>query len=154
MSVTIWKECKSRNLLNEIRICLPSASINESVARSAVAAFCAQADPNGMEIADIKCAVSEAVTNSIVHGYKDRIGPIYIQVKLYEGRILYIQIKDRGCGIEDVRKAREPLYTTDAANERSGMGFTVMESFCDEVYVRSKTGSGTTVTLLKRLEGR
>ena len=144
----------SRNIVNELKIKMPSLSVNESMARAVVAAFCAQLDPSAVEIADVKCAVSEAVTNCIVHGYKDTIGMIYINIRLYEERVVRIEIKDRGCGIEDVKVARQPLFTTDAANERSGMGFTVMESFCDEVKVRSKTGSGTSVTLIKIFEGR
>ena len=144
----------SRNIVNELKIKMPSLSVNESMARAAVAAFCAQLDPSAVEIADVKCAVSEAVTNCIVHGYKDTIGMIYINIRLYEERVVRIEIKDRGCGIEDVKVARQPLFTTDAANERSGMGFIVMESFCDEVKVRSKTGSGTSVTLIKIFEGR
>ena len=138
--------------LNIISIKLPSLSVNESTARAAVAAFCAQADPLATEIADIKCAVSEAVTNCIVHGYRNSVGIIYITVRLCEGGIVRIDIRDKGCGIEDVKQARQPLYTTDAANERSGMGFTVMESFCDKVRVSSKCGKGTTVTLYKRLQ--
>ena len=138
--------------LNMISIKLPSLSVNESTARAAVAAFCAQADPLATEIADIKCAVSEAVTNCIVHGYRNNVGIIYITVRLCEGGIVRIDIRDKGCGIEDVKQARQPLYTTDAANERSGMGFTVMESFCDKVRVSSKCGKGTTVTLYKRLQ--
>lgn len=137
--------------LNIISIKLPSLSVNESTARAAVAAFCAQADPLATEIADIKCAVSEAVTNCIVHGYRNSVGIIYITVRLCEGGIVRIDIRDKGCGIEDIKQARQPLYTTDAANERSGMGFTVMESFCDKVRVSSKCGKGTTVTLYKRL---
>ena len=144
----------SRNIVNELKIKMPSLSVNESMARATVAAFCAQIDPSAVEIADVKCAVSEAVTNCIVHGYKDTIGTIYINVRLYEERVVRIEIKDRGCGIEDVNAARQPLFTTDAANERSGMGFTVMESFCDAVKVRSKTGCGTSVTLIKIFEGR
>ena len=140
--------------LNEMRIKLPSLSVNESIARSVVAAFCAQLDPSATEIADIKCAVSEAVTNCIVHAYRDSIGIIYINMKLCEERVVKVEIKDKGCGIEDVRAARQPLFTTDAANERSGMGFTVMESFCDTVRVRSKAGGGTSVTLFKIFEGR
>ena len=124
------------------------------MARSAVAAFCAQLDPSATEVADIKCAVSEAVTNCIVHGYKDRIGVIYINVKLFEDRTISVEIKDRGVGIEDVKLARQPLFTTDSANERSGMGFTVMESFCDSVRVSSKYGKGSCVTLIKKFEGR
>jgi len=141
-------------VLNEMTVKLPSLSVNEGMARAAVAAFCSQLDPSATEIADIKCAVSEAVTNSIVHAYKNTIGIIYITVKLCSGNLVRIEIKDKGCGIEDVEKAREPLFTTDAASERSGMGFTVMESFCDKVRVYSKCGKGTKVTLFKRLQGR
>ena len=141
-------------LQNEMKLRIPSHSVNESMARAAVAAFCAQLDPTACELADIKCAVSEAVTNCIVHAYRDRVGMIYITVSLYEDRLLRIQIRDKGCGIPDVRVARQPLYTTDAAGERSGMGFTVMESFCDKVRVVSGCGKGTTVTLYKRLERR
>ncbi|MBR6679885.1 MAG: anti-sigma F factor [Clostridia bacterium] len=141
-------------MINEMTLKMPSLSVNEGMARAAVAAFCSQLDPNATEIADIKCAVSEAVTNSIVHAYKDTIGIIYITVKLCSGNLVRIEIRDRGCGIEDVERAREPLFTTDAASERSGMGFTVMESFCDKVRVYSRCGKGTTVTLFKRLAGR
>ena len=141
-------------VINEMRIKLPSLSVNESVARSVVAAFCAQLDPSACEVADIKCAVSEAVTNCIVHAYKDSVGIIYITVKLCEGRTVRIESRDRGRGIENVRLARQPLYTTDAENERSGMGFTVMESFCDRVRVNSQCKKGTTVTLYKLLKNR
>ena len=113
-------------VINEIRIKLPSYSVNESAARAMVGAFCAQLDPAASELADIKCAVSEAVTNCIVHAYNDTVGIIYITVRLYEKRLVCIEIKDKGRGIEDVKLARQPLYTTDAVNERSGMGFTVM----------------------------
>ena len=136
---------------NEMRLILPSLSVNEGMARSAVAAFCAQLNPTAVELADIKCAVSEAVTNCIVHAYRNSVGEISLSVKLCEGRMIQIEIRDKGCGIEDVRLAREPLYTTDAEGERSGMGFTVMESFCDGIRVCSRVGRGTTVTLLKRL---
>ena len=136
---------------NEMRLVLPSLSVNEGIARSAVAAFCAQINPTAVELADLKCAVSEAVTNCIVHAYRDTVGEISIDVKLCEGRMIQLEIRDKGCGIEDVRRAREPLFTTDAEGERSGMGFTVMESFCDGVRVTSRVGRGTTVTLLKRL---
>ena len=141
-----------RKVINEFRIKMPSLSVNESLARSVVAAFCAQIDPSAAEIADIKCAVSEAVTNCIVHAYRDVIGTIYIDIKLLDERVVRVDIKDKGCGIEDVKAARVPLFTTDAANERSGMGFTVMESFCDTVRVRSKAGRGTCVTLFKIFE--
>ena len=137
---------------NELCMILPSLSVNEGIARAAVAAFCAQLNPTAVELADLKCAVSEAVTNCIVHGYRDTVGEIRICVKLCEGRLVQVEIKDRGCGIEDVKRAREPLFTTDAENERSGMGFTVMESFCDSVRVHSRVGKGTTVILVKRLK--
>ena len=139
---------------NEMKLRLPSLSVNEGMARAAVAAFCSQLDPTPSELADIKCAVSEAVTNCIVHAYKDSIGIIYITVRLCEGGLVRIEIKDNGCGIEDVELARKPLFTTDAENERSGMGFTVMESFCDKVRVFSGCKKGTTVTLFKYLRGR
>jgi stage II sporulation protein AB (anti-sigma F factor) len=119
-----------------------------------VSAFCAQLDPAANELADIKCAVSEAVTNCIVHAYRDTVGFIYITVRLYERRLVSIEIKDKGRGIEDVRLARQPLFTTDAENERSGMGFTVMESFCDKVRVNSGCKKGTTVILYKLLKSR
>ena len=136
---------------NQMTVTLPSYSVNEGMARSAVAAFCAQLNPTAVELAVIKCAVSEAVTNCIVHAYRGNVGEIRITVKLCEGRLVMVEIRDRGCGIENVKQAREPLYTTDAEGERSGMGFTVMESFCDEVRVSSRVGKGTTVALLKRL---
>ena len=139
---------------NEMKLRLPSLSVNEGMARAAVAAFCAQLDPSAPEIADIKCAVSEAVTNCIVHAYCDTIGDIYIEVALCEKSTVRIKIRDKGCGIEDVAVARQPLYTTDAEGERSGMGFTVMESFTDAVKVRSRLGEGTTVELRKRLSTR
>ncbi len=141
-------------VLNEMKLHLPSLSVNEAAARAAVGAFCAQLDPTPIELADIKCAVSEAVTNCIVHAYRETVGVIYINVKLCEGRLVRIEIKDKGCGIEDVATARQPLFTTDAENERSGMGFTVMESFCDKVRVLSTCKKGTTVTLFKHLRGR
>ena len=132
----------------------PSKSANEGFARSAVACFAAQMDPTLEELGDIRTAVSEAVTNCIVHAYKDSIGCIYITVKLFEGRLVVIEIRDRGRGIEDVKLARQPLFTTDAENERSGMGFTVMESFCDKVRVNSGCKKGTTVILYKLLKSR
>lgn len=145
-------------IINRIQIRFPALSVNEGLARSAVAVFLAQLDPNVTELADIKCAVSEAVTNCIVHGYRDvsadKPGYITMTVFLLEGRTVKIEIKDKGCGIADVRQARQPLFTTDAAGERSGMGFTVMESFTDSLRVSSKVGKGTTVTMIRRLSGR
>lgn len=154
-SYTVGEVLRSgQTVLNEMKFSFPSFSVNEGIARAAVAVFCAQADPSTTELADIKCAVSEAVTNCIVHAYRDQIGMIQLKAQLLEGRWLRIEIKDKGCGMEDVRRAREPLYTTDAAGERSGMGFTVMESFCDGVSVRAGVGKGCTVTLCKRLRER
>ena len=146
----------SGEILNKIQIKLPALSVNESMARAAVAAFVSQLDPGVTEIADIKCAVSEAVTNAIVHGYRDtpETGSITITVSILSGRAVKIEIKDKGCGIPDVGQARQPLYTTDAAGERSGMGFTVMESFTDALKVTSKVGQGTTVTMWKKLSER
>ena len=146
----------SGEILNKIQIKLPALSVNESMARAAVAAFVSQLDPGVTEIADIKCAVSEAVTNAIVHGYRDtpETGSIAITVSILSGRAVRIEIKDKGCGIPDVGQARQPLYTTDAAGERSGMGFTVMESFTDALKVASKVGQGTTVTMWKKLSER
>lgn len=139
---------------NEVRISLPSLSVNEGFARAVVAAFCAQLNPTTTEIADIKCAVSEAVTNCIVHAYRDTVGEIRITARLTGDDTVEVEIKDYGCGIPDVKSARQPLYTTDAAGERSGMGFTVMESFTDSMRVRSRVGRGTTVVLIKSLNGK
>ena len=141
-------------VVNEMCLELPALSVNEGAARAMLAVFCAQADPTATELADIKCAVSEAVTNCIVHAYRDAVGSVKIHARILPGRRIRIEIKDCGCGIADVRQAREPLYTTDAAGERSGMGFTVMESFCDGVSVRSTPGKGCTVVLCKRLRER
>ena len=138
-------------VVNKMQLKLPSLSVNEGMARAAAAAFVSQLDPTATELADIKCAVSEAVTNCIVHGYRDTVGFVRMTVKLCEGRIVRIEIADKGCGIADVKQARQPLFTTDAAGERSGMGFTVMESFTDGVRVSSKMGKGTTVTMVKVL---
>ncbi len=149
----------SAAVLNKMQVKLPALSVNEGMARSTVAAFVSQLDPNVTELADIKCAVSEAVTNCIVHGYRDRTegdtpGIITITISILEGRSVKIEIKDKGCGIPDISKARQPLFTTDAAGERSGMGFTVMESFTDRLRVTSKPGNGTTVTLYRKFSER
>ncbi len=138
-------------VVNKMQIKLPSLSVNEGMARAAAAAFVSQLDPTATELADIKCAVSEAVTNCIVHGYRDAVGQVKMTVKLCQGRIVRIEVADKGCGIADVKQARQPLFTTDAAGERSGMGFTVMESFTDGVRVSSRPGKGTTVTMVKVL---
>lgn len=137
---------------NQIRISFLSRSANEGFARIAVAAFAAQLDPTVEEISEIKTAVSEAVTNAIVHGYADCLGTINISGMLYPDGKLVLKIKDRGRGIEDIAQAMEPLFTTGNAEERSGMGFTVMEAFMDKVKVASKAGMGTTVTLTKYIK--
>ena len=150
----MMRDDKRKRAANEMKLEFPSLSVNESFARSAVAAFCSQLDPSATEIADVKCAVSEAVTNCIVHAYRERVVTVYIKVMISDGQRVIIEIKDKGCGIADVKTAMQPLYTTDAENERSGMGFTVMESFCDEVKVRSRKDKGTCVCLTKLFEGR
>lgn len=137
--------------INKLNLILPALSVNESAARAMVAAFCAQLNPTIEEIADIKCAVSEAVTNCIVHAYRERPGDIYIAVKIFDSRKIKIEIKDKGCGIEDTELVKAPLYTTDKSGERSGMGFAVMESFMDKLTLRSVVGKYTKVTLLKTL---
>ncbi len=137
-----------------MKIQFPSRSCNESFARVCVASFITMLDPTLDEIADIKTAVSEAVTNSIVHGYKNDLGTIYINAKIYEKNKIIIKIKDKGCGIEDIDKAMEPMFTTCTTGERSGLGFAVMESFMDKIKVSSKIGKGTTVILQKNLRAR
>lgn len=148
------KSIFSGKVINKMQLKLPALSANEGMARATVAAFCAQLDPGAIELADIKCAVSEAVTNCIVHAYRHEDGLIYITVSLLEGRVAKIEIRDRGCGIEDVKEARQPLFTTDAAGERSGMGFTVMESFTDRISVTSKPEKGTKIVLYKVFRSR
>ena len=140
-----------RKAENFMKIHLPSLSVNESMARSAVAAFVAQLNPTIEEISDIKCAVSEAVTNSIVHGYKFSQGEIYIGVKYFSDRTVVIEIKDKGCGIEDVKLAMTPLFTTDKTGERSGMGFAVMQTFMDRLEVWSKKDKGVRILMEKKL---
>lgn len=135
---------------NEFSMKLYSRSCNESFARVAAAAFISQLDPTIEEINDIKTAVSEAVTNCIVHGYKDAFGYIYMSVQIFDDGIIKIRIRDKGCGIEDIKKAMEPMYTT-AGDERAGLGFAVMQSFMDKVRVTSQVGKGTTVTFTKKL---
>jgi stage II sporulation protein AB (anti-sigma F factor) len=128
-----------------------SLSSNEGFARVAVASFISSLDPTISEIADIKTAVSEAVTNCIVHAYADSIGVITIHTKIFDDRRIVIIVRDKGCGIESIEKAMEPLFTTKPQEERSGLGFSVMQSFTDKVKVRSKLGYGTSVTLEKIL---
>ncbi len=138
---------------NEMKLSFPSCSSNEGFARAAVAAFVAQLDPTIEELSDLKTAVSEAVTNCIVHGYRDAIGIIYITATLSEDRRITVKIRDKGCGIPDIQQAMEPLFST-GGEERAGLGFSVMESFTDSLRVRSAVGKGTTVTMQKKLAGR
>ena len=138
---------------NYIKLEFPSKSVNESYARSAVAAFAAQLDPTLEELGDIRTAVSEAVTNAIVHAYPNDIGIIRMKLRIVDEDKLEITVMDKGRGIPDLRQAMEPLYTT-GGEERSGMGFTIMESFTDKLKVRSAPGKGTTVTMLRRIRRR
>ncbi len=139
--------------INQLKMTFDSRSVNESFSRMAVAAFSSQLDMTVEEMGDIKTVVSEAVTNCIVHAYKNTIGKIYITCTVFEEGVIRVNIKDRGCGIEDVKKAREPLFTS-VGGDRSGLGFTVMESFSDKLRVRSKVGVGTTVTIEKIIKGK
>lgn len=139
--------------LNRMTLRFESRSVNEAFARMTVAAFIAQLDPTLEELNDIKTVVSEAVTNAIVHGYRDKVGEIVVSARLLEGGFAEIKVKDHGCGIPDIEQARQPLFTTGDA-ERSGMGFTIMESFSDKLRVRSAVGRGTTVTMLRQILGR
>jgi stage II sporulation protein AB (anti-sigma F factor) len=141
------------DIINEMRLVMDSRSINEGFSRVAVSAFIASADPNIEELTDIKTAVSEAVTNAIVHGYREKNGKIYITVSIFENNTIRIKIRDKGVGIADIEKAMEPLFTT-AGEERAGLGFAVMESFMDKVRVSSKPDMGTIVTMEKRIWGK
>lgn len=139
--------------INKFVLTMESCSTNEYFARAAVAAFVTQLDPTIEELNDIKTAVSEAVTNCIVHAYKNSIGKIYISTEIYPAGVVKIKIKDKGCGIPDINEAMEPLFTT-VGGERAGLGFAVMQSFTDKINVRSAVGKGTSVTLVKKLELR
>ena len=139
--------------VNKMELSFPSHSVNESFARGAVSAFILALDPLVTEMNDLKTAVSEAVTNAIVHGYRDTIGTVYISAKILADDRVVVKVRDRGCGIPDIEKAMEPLYTT-GGEERAGLGFAVMQSFCDCVRVSSAPGRGTTVTLTKRFTRR
>lgn len=139
---------KSENIL---KIQFDSLSQNESLARSLASSYLMQLNPTVAELADVKCAVSEAVTNCIVHGYRDTVGTVYMTLRDLPDRSVKIEIRDKGKGIEDIRQAMQPLFTTDPESERSGMGFTVMESFTDSLRVISKPGKGTKVTMIKKL---
>lgn len=138
-------------LINEMNLSFPSKSCNEAFARGVVSSFIMNLDPTIAELSDIKTAVSEAVTNCIVHGYRRENGTIYINGKIFEGGKVVVKIRDKGCGIENVEQAMQPLFTTAMDEDRAGLGFAVMQSFCDKVKVRSTCGKGTTVTLEKTI---
>lgn len=144
-----------KKVINEMRLRLPARSENEGVCRAVISSFMAELNPTVEEIGDIRCAVSEAVTNSIVHGYRDiqdsERAYIYISARLYDTREVTVEISDNGCGIEDVELAMQPMYTTGGDGERSGMGFLVMQSFTDSLTVKSKVGRGTSVLMRKKL---
>lgn len=138
---------------NEAKLTFLSRSANEGFARTAAACFAAQLDPTLDEVNDVKTAVSEAVTNCIVHAYPNTLGPVTLRLRLFGDNTLEIVVKDQGVGIPDVEKARRPLYTT-GGDDRSGMGFTIMESFMDTLKVKSVPGKGTTVTMRRRIARR
>lgn len=139
--------------INEMNMSFVSRSANEGFARATITAFVSQLDPTISELADIKTAISEAVTNCIVHAYANGFGTIYISAKIFENGNINIKIRDKGCGIKDVDQAMEPLFTT-GGSERSGLGFAVMQSFMDKIKVSSKPGKGTSVTMDKRIMPR
>lgn len=140
-------------IINEVKLDFPSTSANEGFARGVAACFATQLDPTLEELGDIRTAVSEAVTNAIVHAYPDSIGKVVLKLRICPGNVLELTVKDHGRGIPDVDKARQPMYTT-GGEERSGMGFTIMESFMDQLTVRSVPGKGTSVVMRKRLAPR
>lgn len=147
-----------QTILNQLDCVLPAKSVNEGVARSLVGAFLLQMDPTVEDLSDLKCATSEAVTNAVVHGYRRAEGEecgdgrVMLSVAILPDRVVRVTVKDKGCGIEDVARARTPLFTTDPAGERSGMGFSVMEAFTDKLSVRSRPGRGTKVTFYKKMK--
>ena len=142
-----------KKTMNYITLEFLSRSSNEAFARTAVACFAAQMDPTLNELEDIKTAVSEAVTNAIVHGYPNTLGKVMVNARICEGNVLEVTVKDHGRGIPDVEQARRPMFTT-GGEERSGMGFTIMESFTDRLKVRSSPGKGTAVTMTRRIRAR
>ena len=139
--------------VNYIKLEFPAKSANEGMARSTVAAFAAQLDPTLDELGDIKTAVSEAVTNAIVHAYPEKIGTVWLRARIVGGDTLELSVKDKGCGIPDVKQAMEPLYST-GGEDRSGMGFTIMESFMDQLRVKSAPGKGTSVMMQRRIRSK
>ena len=141
-----------KHIENEFAMTLSAKSENESFARQTVSTFVAQLDPTVSELADIRTAVSEAVTNCIIHAYRgiDGTNMVYITARLYSDRTVTVKIRDKGCGIDNIEQCRQPLFTSDPGGERGGMGFAIMESFCDRMRVHSTVGRGTTITLHKK----
>ena len=154
--MTVAKEIKMRRIINEMKLRLPAKSVNESVSRAIISAFAAELDPTTSELGDLRLAVSEAVTNAIVHAYRDlpegEEGYVYISCRLYSTREISVEISDNGCGIENLEEAMRPSFSTGEVGERCGMGFLVMENFTDSLTVKSKKGRGTTVLMRKFLK--
>lgn len=143
-----------KKIINEMKLRLPALSVNEAVARSCISAFVAEANPTVEELCDLRCALSEAVTNCIVHAYRGMAAErayVYISARLYETREVSVEVSDNGCGIEDIERARTPMFTTGEPSERCGMGFLVMDNFTDSLTVKSRVGKGTTVLMRKKL---
>lgn len=138
-------------ILNEFKCTFPANSANEALARAALSAFLIPADPTAQELADLRTVISEAVTNAIVHGYRNTTGEVAICLRLLPERVIYIRVADRGCGIPDIARAMEPLYTSAPEEDRAGLGFAIMQTFTDSLRVRSSAGEGTVLTMRRRL---
>lgn len=136
---------------NEFKCVFPAVSANEALARASLSAFLIPADPTAQELADLRTVISEAVTNAIVHGYRNASGEVAICLRMLPDRVLYIRVSDKGCGIPDIEKAMEPLYTSAPEEERAGLGFAIMQEFTDNLHVRSTPNRGTTLTMRRQL---
>ncbi|MBR1899382.1 MAG: anti-sigma F factor [Oscillospiraceae bacterium] len=138
-------------IVNEFKCAFSANSANEGLARAALSAFVIPADPTAQELADLRTVISEAVTNAIVHGYRGTSGEVSIMLRLLPERVVYIRVTDKGCGIPDVAKAMEPLWTSAPEEDRAGLGFAIMQTFTDSLHVRSVPGKGTVLTMRRRL---
>ncbi|MBD5143624.1 MAG: anti-sigma F factor [Oscillospiraceae bacterium] len=138
-------------ITNEFKCVFPAVSANEALARASLSAFLIPADPTAQELADLRTVISEAVTNAIVHGYRNSSGEVSICLRMLPNRVLYIRVSDKGCGIPDIKKAMEPLYTSVPEEERAGLGFAIMQEFTDNLHVRSTPNHGTTLTMRRKL---
>ena len=138
-------------ITNEFKCVFPAVSANEALARASLSAFLIPADPTAQELADLRTVISEAVTNAIVHGYRNTSGEVSICLRMLPNRVLYIRVSDKGCGISDIQKAMEPLYTSVPEEERAGLGFAIMQEFTDSLHVRSTPNHGTTLTMRRKL---